>query len=643
MRKARLNLIFLPALVSAAERLHLDERFLRGEFEPSGRRDLLLSDVADRLNLGRFAGLREVKAIEGLDGDSVTTRYQQTWHGIPVWGEHIIVTTGGTGTIRRLGGTAVTGIHAEDFGDNRDLFMSAGAESFGTDGLISAGDALDAMKLHASLGYAEGESTQYSNEQSEMVVYAAKNTLTIAYAVNFFVDLNEGGQPSRPHYLVDARNSSILLQYDSLSATSTIVSTNSTEIIGLNSLSFSRNSTNDSIGGGGMTDEHHRLLTDAGLRGEGPGGNQKTGKKVYGLDLPKLYVTYSGSNYTMENPFVRSVNLNQSTSGSAAYSYTGPLNTFKAINGAYSPINDGHYFGYLVNFMYMDWYNTEPIPLPLVMRVHYSNDFEGIFWDGNSVTCGDGKDTFYPLVSLDMVSRMVAQGFTEMNSGLVNIGQSGGIREAFSDIAGEAAEYYLDADNDWLVGAEIVKEANGFIRSLANPTSDGESIDSALNYQDGMDTQLSAGVFNKAFYLLATTPGGWNTRRAFDVFYYANEEHWSPHSNFIQGRDGCISAAEVLASDGGDFDYNVDDVQAAFTAVGLGPDATGQPTGEPSVSPSMSPSAMPSKSSSPSEVPSLSPSAALGETGGANSSSSGSSSGSQSGSRRLRGESRWRD
>eukprot|EP00567_Pseudictyota_dubia_P003570 CAMPEP_0197439572 /NCGR_PEP_ID=MMETSP1175-20131217/6278_1 /TAXON_ID=1003142 /ORGANISM="Triceratium dubium, Strain CCMP147" /LENGTH=635 /DNA_ID=CAMNT_0042969503 /DNA_START=289 /DNA_END=2197 /DNA_ORIENTATION=- len=617
MRKARLNLIFLPALVSAAERLHLDERFLRGEFEPSGRRDLLLSDVADRLNLGRFAGLREVKAIEGLDGDSVTTRYQQTWHGIPVWGEHIIVTTGGTGTIRRLGGTAVTGIHAEDFGDNRDLFMSAGAESFGTDGLISAGDALDAMKLHASLGYAEGASIQYSNEQSEMVVYAAKNTLTIAYAVNFFVDLNEGGQPSRPHYLVDARNSSILLQYDNLSATSaTRINTNNTDIIRHNPLHFSRKPTNNNIGGRGMIEEHHRLLTTCTdpEEGTGPGGNEKTGKYEYGFDSPSLYVTCVGNVYTMENPWVRSVNLNQSTSGSTTYSYASPRNTFKAINGAYSPINDAHHFGTLVNDMYDAWFaNSMP---QLVMRVHYSNDFEGIFWDGNSVTCGDGKDTFYPLVSLDMVSRMVAQGFTEMNSGLVNIGQSGGIREAFSDIAGEAAEYYLYADNDWLVGAEIVKEANGFIRSLANPTSDGESIDSALNYQDGMDTQLSAGVFNKAFYLLATTPGGWNTRRAFDVFYYANEEHWSPHSNFIQGRDGCISAAEVLASDGGDFDYNVDDVQAAFTAVGLGPDATGQPTGEPSVSPSMSPSVMPSKSSSPSEVPSLSPSAALGETGG---------------------------
>jgi vibriolysin len=42
---------------------------------------------------------------------------------------------------------------------------------------------------------------------------------------------------------------------------------------------------------------------------------------------------------------------------------------------------------------------------------------------------------------------------------------------------------------------------------MNNPPQDGASIDNAANYTSSMDVHYSSGVYNKAFYLLATKAG----------------------------------------------------------------------------------------------------------------------------------------
>ncbi|MGO4782039.1 M4 family metallopeptidase, partial [Lysobacter sp. 2RAB21] len=74
-------------------------------------------------------------------------------------------------------------------------------------------------------------------------------------------------------------------------------------------------------------------------------------------------------------------------------------------------------------------------------------------------------------------------------------GQSGGINEAYSDIAGEAAEFYMNNTNDFLVGAQIFK-GTGALRYMANPPQDGRSIGHARDYRAGMDVHYSSGVYN---------------------------------------------------------------------------------------------------------------------------------------------------
>src|SRR5690606_25167276 len=261
------------------------------------------------------------------------------------------------------------------------------------------------------------------------------------------------------------------------------------------------------------------------------------------------------------NSNVKSVNLNHGTSNSTtAYSFTCSRNTFKSINGAYSPINDAQYFGGVIYDMYNDYIGVPPLSFQLTMRVHYSNNYENAFWNGSSMTFGDGASYFYPLVSLDVSSHEVSHGFTEQNSNLVYSGQSGGMNEAFSDMAGEAADFYMHGSNDWAVGADIFK-GSGALRYMNNPPADGSSIDHADDFTSSMDVHYSSGVYNKAFYLLATT-SGWNVPNAFRAFARANQNYWTASSTFDAGACGVEQAADDLG-------YDVADVTAAFAAVGV--------------------------------------------------------------------------
>jgi vibriolysin len=350
------------------------------------------------------------------------------------------------------------------------------------------------------------------NEKSRLAIWVDQQSKAhLVYEVSY---VTYGKSPSRPYQIIDANTGEVLLSYDNL---------------------------------------QHADAT-------GPGGNLKTGKYIYGTDFSNLDVSQSGNTCVMDNANVRTINLNGGTSGSAAHSFTCPENTVKEINGAYSPLNDAHYFGNVIFNMYNDWVGSPPLSFQLKMRVHYSSNYENAFWDGSAMTFGDGQSTFYPLVSLDVSAHEVSHGFTEQNSGLIYSGKSGGLNEAFSDMAGEAAEYYMKGTNDWLVGQDIFK-GNGALRYMNNPAQDGRSIDNQSSYTSGMDVHYSSGVFNKAFYNLATT-SGWDTKKAFVVMARANQLYWSASTNWDLAGNGVMDAAC-------DLNYNPSDVQAALAAVGV--------------------------------------------------------------------------
>ncbi|OOG66029.1 peptidase [Rhodanobacter sp. B04] len=395
-----------------------------------------------------------------------------------------------------------------------ELLQDAQLDQLSVAPKLTSDKAITALKGHAHTMLVAGATLE--NQQAELFVYPQENGPTrLVYRVSYFVN---GANPSRPTAIVDANTGEVIKSWNG--------------------------------------------LTDASANG--PGGNTKTGKYTYGTDYAALDVTQSGSTCTLVNTNVKTYNLKQASSGGTVVSFTCPTSNTDAINGAYSPVNDAHHFGGVVHDMYTAYTGAAPLNMQLVMKVHYKANYENAFWDGTAMYFGDGASTFYPLVSLDVTSHEISHGYTEQNSGLEYTGQSGGMNEAYSDIAGEAAEYYDRGAADFLVGADIVKTSAGIgnaLRYMCNPPQDGGSIDNATNYKSSLDVHYTSGVYNKSFCLLAKT-SGWNVKKAFQVYALANKSYWTATSTFNSGACGVQSAATDLG-------YSASDVAAAFSGVGV--------------------------------------------------------------------------
>ncbi|MBB3225510.1 pseudolysin/vibriolysin [Luteibacter sp. Sphag1AF] len=437
-----------------------------------------------------------------------TVRMQQTFKGVPVFGRDIAVEQDAQGNA-----LVASGVVAQDLGVDLASVTPK----------ITGAAAL-AVLQRQSRSLVAG-SAPISNSKADLYVYPVEGgAARLVYLTSY---VSGGDQPSRPTAIIDANTGEVIQQWEG--------------------------------------------LTTADYSATGPGGNQKVGQYTYTGTTgshPYLAVTQSGTSCTASNANVKTYNLNQGTGAGTLYSFTCTAGSATgvtgsvsdAINGAYSPINDAHHFGGVVHDMYVSYMGAPPLNQVLLMKVHYSKNYENAYWDGTQMTFGDGASTFYPLVALDVTGHEISHGYTEQHSNLTYSGQSGGMNEAFSDMAGEAVKYFDRGTNDFLVGSDIFK-GTGALRYMCNPTQDGASIDNAANYTSSLDVHYSSGVYNKAFCLLAKT-SGWDTAKAFKAFARANAVYWTASSTFNSGACGVESAAVDLG-------YTKADVTAAFTGVGV--------------------------------------------------------------------------
>ena len=574
------------------------------------------------------------------DGRKIS-RHVQTYRDLPVWGKQLIITRNGAGTISRLRGTLI-----------REIASDIGQPNPG----IGRNVMVKNLRAKVASGFIS-DLPIFEREKAELVIYIDdQENARLAYKVEFLADIDGGGEPTRPIFVVDANNGEVLESYDALAHQSvddncsvecTLLSltelsgsagkgrkadpwdyyqiTIPTDVVAGSTLTISLS------GGSGDADLYTRLGAKPSTNqydcrpylsgnnescthtvnvgeetwhiglyaysnysgvsltvsvkapvvveefGQGSGGNEKIGLYYYDHNFPALTLEQgANNNCVMNNAHVKTVDLNHETSGSDPFVYgnwdDGCYNDHKVINRAYSPLNDAHYFGQVVFDMYKEWLNTAPLSFQLTMRVHYSNNYENAFWDGSSMTFGDGATTFHPLVSLDVSAHEVSHGFTEKHSKLIYSGQSGGINEAFSDMSGEAAEFFMTGEADFEVGADIFK-GNGALRYMAEPPSDGSSIDHVDHFTTTMDVHYSSGVFNKAFYELAVTQD-WGVEKAFKVFAWANMNCWIPDTTFQQGAECVLNEATAAHTDPtadsptyGEYDPN--NVAAAFAVVGI--------------------------------------------------------------------------
>lgn len=375
---------------------------------------------------------------------------------------------------------------------------------------VTPGLSSDQVLQQAKLQYASGRVTQ--NDQTQLVVRLDQdNTAHLVYLVSFLLP---GDEPARPTMLVDANSGNVIKAWDGLTH----------------------------------------------FNASGPGGNPKVGKYEFGKEYGFLNVS---SNCSMDNGTVRAIDLasTKNTSKSKPFKFTCPRNNQdKQINSSYGTINDAYYFGNAVVGLYRDWLGIKPLKSTLLLHVHYGKRYENAFWDGSSMNFGDGADEMYPLVSADITGHEISHGFTEQNAGLIYSEQSGGINEAFSDMAGIATEFYVKGHTSWRIGEDVMKGSKP-LRYMDHPANDSRSIEMAADFSPGMDPHHSSGVYNRAYYLLANTPD-WSIKQAFQVFSDANRMYWNAESNYNQAACGVITAAKNRG-------FKSDDVVSAFSQVGV--------------------------------------------------------------------------
>lgn len=241
-------------------------------------------------------------------------------------------------------------------------------------------------------------------------------------------------------------------------------------------------------------------------------------------------------------------------------------------NGGYSPANDAFYAATMARKMFIDWYHVPPVvqygkPISSTVLIHLPAN--NAYWDpvSLSISIGDGNDANHPLSTLDIIAHEMAHGFTIQHSHIVSMdSQSGAIVESFSDITAQAVQWYVRGTNDWMIGHDNTKNSNpnAALRYLDNPPRDGRSIDHWDKYNNRLSPHLLAGIFNKAFYVLATSPG-WDVRKAYDVWIQANRYYWLP----LPTMTSFASAAYCILSASEDFSYDKKAIRNAFAQVGI--------------------------------------------------------------------------
>lgn len=465
--------------------------------------------LSQLLGLGNQEELIEVLAKRDIRGNS-HRRIQQTFMGLPIHGQQITVHD------NSVSGMRISGKLARSL-DN-DLYFSI-SPLFNFNGLMGVNDHIYLQTALAWLEDTTGkpyELWNIDNVSNQRQIFVTENGQSQIVRFVEFLAVTEDESPVRGNVLIRELDGTIIRAWNSI---------------------------------------NHVDAT-------GPGGNEKTGQYFYGDEYRFLNVSESEGTCLMQNDAVTTVDLQNQfdLSITAPFSFECYENTYQSINGAYSPINDAHFFGQATVDMYQQWLGEPPLPLPLQIKVHFGTEYANAFWDGNASIFGDGNNELYPLVDANIVSHEIAHGFTERHSNLFYYGQSGGINESFSDIAGEAAEFYLKGSVDWLTGNDVSKTDTPF-RYFADPTLDGVSIGHADDYQPGIDVHHSSGVYNKAFYLLANS-NGWGIQQGFLLFSHANQYYWTQTTDFVEGLCGLLNAAEDLS-------YDKKTIFSAFSQVGL--------------------------------------------------------------------------
>jgi Zn-dependent metalloprotease len=100
--------------------------------------------------------------------------------------------------------------------------------------------------------------------------------------------------------------------------------------------------------------------------------------------------------------------------------------------------------------------------MQMVGNVHFSENYDNAFWDGQQMNFGDGDGTTFNRFTspVDIMGHELTHGVTQYESNLIYMGQSGALNEHISDAFGTLVKQYQNnqtaANSDWLIGEGLL-------------------------------------------------------------------------------------------------------------------------------------------------------------------------------------------
>ncbi len=258
-------------------------------------------------------------------------------------------------------------------------------------------------------------------------------------------------------------------------------------------------------------------------------------------------------------------------------------------------------YDFFLNAFQLEDEGVDNSNLPLHSWVNYGESLNNAYWNGTWLTFGTGDGQNYgPFTSPDIVAHEITHSITDYSSSLSYYGESGALNESFSDIFGEVIEHHLFGSNDWIVGADIVKQpGKAGLRSMSNPTDvtmmtqQPDAYEGHYWYEglgDNQGVHINSGVQNYWFYLLSEGGNvtnyfgdyfeiqGIGIENAAKIAYRTLTVYLSENSNYDDARYWSIEAAKNLF---GNTSNEVIQTKAAWCAVNLGfncPSLPGNPS-----------------------------------------------------------------
>jgi Zn-dependent metalloprotease len=224
--------------------------------------------------------------------------------------------------------------------------------------------------------------------------------------------------------------------------------------------------------------------------------------------------------------------------------------------------------------------------LPMNASVHYSQDYNNAFWNGEQMVFGDGDNEVFLdfTIPVDVMAHELTHGVTQYTANLEYFGQSGALNESMSDVFGSLVKQHAagqSADEaDWLIGAGLLAErvTGVALRSMKAPGTaydddvlgkdpqPGTMDDYVRTSRDNGGVHINSGIPNHAFYLAATALGGNAWERAGQIWYdVLTGGELTPDAQFTDFAQLTVAAAQARYGEGEERDA----VREAWEGVGI--------------------------------------------------------------------------